>query len=775
MRVELLVQGMTCAACAAKVQSRLNAIENVSATVNIATEKATVTAPLSVPVQLLVAEIERAGYGAEVAGAGDEPAGPGGGTADAARVAYLRRRLIVALVFFVPLSDLSVLLSLFPAYRFPGWQWVLIVLAVPVAGWAAWPFHRAALKNARHGSSSMDTLVSLGIIAACGWSVYAMFVLDRGTVHHTATYELLHASGGGIYLEVAASVTTFLLAGRWYEARARRSAGDAMRELAGAGAKDACLLAGDGTERRIPVAALRPGDRFVVRPGETIAADGTVLFGQSAVDRSMMTGESVPVDVAEGDSVTAGTVAVSGRLIVGAAKVGSDTQLAHLVALVEDAQAQKAAIQRLADRISGVFVPAILVLATATLAGWLVAGSTGEQAFSAALAVLIIACPCALGLATPAALVVASGRGAQLGIFIKGSQALESSRSVDTVVLDKTGTVTTGVMAVTGVAQAAGTSRPGLLRHAGAVEQASEHAVAAAISTAACAELGSLPHADGFTALPGLGARGAVDGHDVIVGREKLLRDCGLDIPAGLAAQCVAWERAGRTVVLAGWDGQARGAVAVADTVKPSAAGAVAALRGLGLRTILLTGDNQATADAVAAEAGIGEVIAGAMPADKVAVITGLQAQGRSVAMVGDGVNDGPALAAADLGLAIGSGTDVAICAADMILLRDDLGTVPEAIRLARATLATIRRNLAWAFGYNIAAIPLAAAGFLNPLIAGAAMAASSVFVVANSVRLRRFGLPAAGLRPRPRPAVVRAEQPGDGTGTKEHTASCLE
>ena len=469
----------------------------------------------------------------------------------------------------------------------------------------------------------------------------------------------------------------------------------------------------------------------------------------------MMTGESVPVDVAEGDSVTAGTVAVSGRLIVGAAKVGSDTQLAHLVALVEDAQAQKAAIQRLADRISGVFVPVILVLAVLTLTGWLVAGSTGQQAFSAGLAVLIIACPCALGLATPAALVVASGRGAQLGIFIKGYQALESSRSVDTVVLDKTGTVTTGVMSVTGVASAAGTSRSGLLRHAGAVEQASEHAVAAAISAAACAELGSLPHADGFTALPGLGARGAVDGHDVIVGREKLLRDCGLDIPAGLAAQCVAWERAGCTVVLAGWDGQARGAVAVADTVKPSAAGAVAALRRLGLRTILLTGDNQATADAVAAEAGIGEVIAGAMPADKVAVITDLQAQGRSVAMVGDGVNDGPALAAADLGLAIGSGTDVAICAADMILLRDDLGTVPEAIKLARATLATIRRNLAWAFGYNIAAIPLAAAGFLNPLIAGAAMAASSVFVVANSVRLRRFGMPAAGLAPRLRPALA--------------------
>jgi cation-transporting P-type ATPase A/B/Cu+-exporting ATPase len=780
--VELLVHGMTCAACAARVEGRLNAIENVSATVNIATEKATVTAPSSVPVRLLVEEIERAGYGAEVASARDEPAEAGGETADAARVSYLRRRLIVALIFFVPLSDLSVLLSLFPAYRFPGWQWVLVVLAVPVAGWAAWPFHRAALKNARHGSSSMDTLVSLGIIAACGWSVYAMFVLDGGTVHRSAWDELIHASGGGIYLEVAASVTTFLLAGRWYEARARRSAGDAMRELAGAGAKDACVLDDDGTERQVPVAALRPGDRFVVRPGETIAADGAVLFGQSAVDRSMMTGESVPVDVGEGDSVTAGTVAVSGRLIVRAAKVGRDTQLAHLIALVEEAQTQKAAIQRLADRISRVFVPAILVLAAVTLVGWLMAGSTSQQAFSAALAVLIIACPCALGLATPAALVVASGRGAQLGIFIKGYQALESSRSVDTVVLDKTGTVTTGVMAVTGMAQAAGTSRAGLLRHAGAVEQASEHAIAAAISATACRELGSVPHADGFTALPGLGARGVVDGHDAIVGREKLLRDYGLVIPAELAADCAAWERAGRTVVLAGWDGQARGAVAVADTVKPSAAAAVRALRGLGLRTILLTGDNQATAGAVAAEAGIGEVIAGALPGDKVAVISDLQAQGRSVAMVGDGVNDGPALAAADLGLAIGSGTDVAICAADMILLRDDLSAVPEAIKLARATLATIRRNLAWAFGYNIAAIPLAAAGFLNPLIAGAAMAASSVFVVGNSVRLRRFGMPAAGAGPRPA-ASGREEpspngtgtMPGNETGTKEHTASCLE
>src|SRR5579863_5635166 len=555
---------MTCAACAARVEKKLNRIADVRASVSYATATATVTAPSGLPVDVLTEAVEQAGY---TAAARPEQASADAGDQDTEagrHYAYLKRRLGVAVILFIPLTDASLVLSLAPGTRFPGWQWLLVACGAPVALWCAWPFHRAALKNARHGSSSMDTLVSLGIIAACGWSVYAMFVLDRGTVHHTAMYELLHASGGGIYLEVAASVTTFLLAGRWYEARARRSAGDAMRELAGAGAKDACVLAADGTELRIPVAALRPGDRFVVRPGETIAADGTVLFGQSAVDRSMMTGESVPVDVAEGDSVTAGTVAVSGRLIVGAARVGSDTQLAHLVALVEDAQAQKAAIQRLADRISGVFVPAILVLATATLAGWLAAGSTGQQAFSAALAVLIIACPCALGLATPAALVVASGRGAQLGIFIKGYQALESSRSVDTVVLDKTGTVTTGAMAVTEVRSAPGTSRDVLLRRMGGVEDASSHPVAAAVSAAARAELGDLPRAGGFESLPGLGARGMVDAEEVIVGREKLLRDRRVTIPADLASQCARWEREGRTVVLAGWGGRARGAVAIA-------------------------------------------------------------------------------------------------------------------------------------------------------------------------------------------------------------------
>jgi len=760
---------MTCAACAARVEKKLNGIDSVAATVNFATGQALVTAPVSVPARQLIEAVEQAGYHAEVltdgaaATGGAGRAGAVGGGPDADRVVYLRNRLLVAVVFFVPLGDLSVLLSLFPSFRFPGWQWVLVLLAVPVAGWAAWPFHKAAWQAARHRSCSMDTLVSLGITAACGWSVYAMFVVDRGQQHVSPLHLLLHGSGGGIYLEVAASVTMFLLAGRWYEARARRDAGDAMRQLAAAGAREACVLAADGTEHRIPVADLAVGQRFVVRPGEAIAADGQVEFGQSAVDTSMMTGEPVPAEAAEGGQVTAGTVVVTGRLVVRAEKVGADTQPAHLVALVEQAQSQKAAIQRLADRICGVFVPAVLVVSAVTLAGWLLAGSPAEPAFSAALAVLIIACPCALGLATPAALMVACGRGAQLGIFIKRYEALESSRAVDTVVLDKTGTLTTAVMAVTGALAVPGTSRQALLRHAGAVEQASEHPVAAAITAVAGAEIGPLPQAARFTAMPGLGARGAVDDHEVAVGRAGLFADLGMSVPATVAEQCRRWEQAGCTVVLAGWDGQVRGAVAVADTIKPSAAAAVAQLARLGLHTVLLTGDSQATAEAIAAQAGTDEVIAGALPSDKVAVITGLQAQGHRVAMVGDGINDGPALAAADLGLALGTGTDVALTAADVIVLRDDLSAVPDAIALARATLGTIRDNLAWAFGYNIATIPLAAAGFLNPVIAGAAMAASSVFVVANSVRLRRFGAPRTARRDRPGPHRPRpGEAPAD-------------
>jgi heavy metal translocating P-type ATPase len=772
--VELSISGMTCAACAARVQGKLSRIPDVTASVNLATERATVSAPRTVALEQLIHVIQDAGYGAEPVVRAAEKGASSAAAADAARVAYLRRRLIVSLVFFVPLSDLSVQLSLFPWFRFAGWQWVLVGLAVPVAGWAAWPFHAAALKAARHGATSMDTLVSLGIIASCGWSLYAMFVLDRGQTRTSPLQLLLHASGGGIYLEVAASVTTFLLAGRWYEARARRDAGDAMRDLAAAGARDACLLDASGTERRVPVAELRAGDRFVTRPGEVIAADGTVDFGESAVDTSMMTGESVPAEVTAGSSVTAGTVVVSGRLVIVAARTGDDTQLAHLISLVERAQADKSNVQRLADRICGVFVPLVLAAAGLTLAGWLVAGAPAERAVSPALAVLIIACPCALGLATPAALVIACGRGAQLGIFIKGYQALEASRSVDTVLLDKTGTITRGVMTVAEVESAPGTGRAELLRYLGAVEDASGHPIATAVSAFARAELGELPQAAGFEAVAGLGVEGVVGGTKVTAGRERLMLDRGLAISTRLADRCKEWETAGRAVVLAGWDGQARGAVAVADTIRPSAAAAIDDLRRMGLRTVLLTGDSAAVAGAIAAEAGVDEAIAGALPADKAAVVRRLRAQGRRVAMAGDGMNDGPALAAADLSLALGSGTDVAISAADVIVLRDDLRVVPEALSLARATLTVIRRNLAWAFAYNIAAIPVAASGFLNPLIAGAAMAASSAFVVASSLRLRRFGetspVDHAGQEP-----ARGASAPGDGQAAMpgEEAASC--
>jgi Cu+-exporting ATPase len=745
---ELVIGGMTCAACAARVQAKLNKLDGVAATVNLATERARVTAPPHISPAELAEVVQAAGYSAELYQPAEvtDPSF----AADAATVRRLRRRLILALVFFVPLTDLSIVLSIFPWARFPGWQWLLVALAAPVATWAAWPFHQAALKQARHLSSSMDTLVSMGIIAACGWSVYAMFYLDRTRTGFSGIQALLHTSGGGIYLEVAASVTTFLLAGRLYEARARRSTGEAMRDLAAASAKDVYMLADDDTEHQIPAGQLRTGQRFVVRPGERIAADGEVLSGQSAIDRSMMTGESVPVDAAEGDQVTGGTIVLTGRLVVRAVKVGRDTQLAHLVQMVEQAQADKAAIQRLADRICAVFVPCVLACAALTLTGWLVAGSPAGHAFSAALAVLIIACPCALGLATPAALVAASGRGAQLGIFIKGYQALESSRRIDTVVLDKTGTVTTGQMTVTAVQPVPGISRPDLLRYAGSVEQASEHAVAAAITALARTEALALASAGNFAALPGLGARGLVDGHEVTIGRSRLFTDRGLEPAAELATWCRCQEQAGCTTVLVAWDDTIQGALAVADTIKPSAAPAVARLRRLGLRPVLLTGDNAATARAVAATAGIDEVISGALPAAKAQVIADLQAAGRPAAMVGDGVNDAPALAAAQLGLALGSGTDVAICAADMILLRDDLEVVPDAIKLARATFRTIRSNLAWAFCYNVLAIPLAALGFLNPIVAAATMTLSSVFVVWNSLRLRRF----SGSRPPTRPPV---------------------
>ena len=699
---------MTCAACAARVEKKLNKLDGVTATVSFATERASVSAAPDVTPQALTSVIESAGYTAELAKPPGEQEDPD------ATVRRLKRRLYLALVFFIPLTDASIVLSLFGWARFPGWQWVLVALAAPVATWAAWPFHRAALKNAMHRTTTMDTLVSMGILAACGWSVYAMFFLDRGRAHNL--------NSGGIYLEVAASVTTFLLAGRLYEARARRTAGQAMRLLAEAGAKEVCVLADDGGETLVPATKLEAGQRFVVRPGERIAADGVVVSGQSAVDRSAMTGESVPVDAAQGDQVTGGTIALTGRLIVRAEKVGKDTQLAHLIAMVERAQADKAGVQRLADRVCAVFVPCVLLASALTLAGWLLAGSPAEHGFSAALAVLIIACPCALGLATPAALVVASGRGAQLGVFIKGYQALESSRRIDTVVLDKTGTVTTGQMTVAEVWTAPGVTREELLGYAGAVERASEHAVARAIAAAAGPNLDPV---EDFRALPGLGARGVVAGREVIIGRPELFDE---------APELPAWRS---TYVLVAWAGRVRGAIAVTDTVKPSAAPAVAELHRLGLRTILLTGDNEAAARTVAEAAGIGDVISGALPGDKAALIAELETTGRSALMVGDGVNDGPALARAQLGAALGSGTDVAICAADLILLRDDLGAVPDAIVLARATYRTIRRNLAWAFCYNLLAIPVAALGLLNPVIAAAAMTLSSAFVVWNSLRLR--------------------------------------
>nr|WP_086787757.1 heavy metal translocating P-type ATPase [Crossiella equi] len=704
---------MTCAACAARIERKLNKLDGVHAVVNYATERASVSFPATTPLPRVVDAVTAAGYTAT-------PVQQTARTDAPDPVRALWRRLVVSVLLTFPLADLALAMAFVPWLRFPGWQWVCLALAAPVVLWAALPFHRAALRNARHGAASMDTLVSLGVLAAFGWSTYAMFST---------------AVSGGIYLEVAAGVTTFLLAGRYFEARARRTAGDALRSLSLLAAKDVVLLR-KGKEVRVPVEQLRVDDLFVVPPGEKIATDGVVESGRSVVDLSMVTGESVPVEVESGAAVVGGTLSHSGRLVVRATGVGADTQLARMTALVEEAQAGKSGAQRLADRVAGVFVPIVLVLAALTLATWLLAGGGAEAAFGAALAVLIIACPCALGLATPTALLVATGRGAQLGILLRGAQALEATRSVDTVLLDKTGTVTTGRMSL---AEVHGEDRETLLRYAGALEAASEHAIAAAITAAARAELGELPEVTDFTALPGLGAQGTVDGHEVVIGRGVLFTDRGWTLPDGLDERRLAWERQGRTVVVLGWAGTARGLLAVLDTVKDTAAAAVAELRALGLHPVLLTGDNEPTARAVAAEVGIDEVHAGVLPQGKAEVVRALQAKGHRVAVVGDGVNDGPALAAADLAMAMGTGTDVALHAADLILVRDSLLAVPDAVRLARATLNTIRGNLWWAFGYNVAAIPVAALGLLNPLIAGAAMALSSAFVVSNSMRLRKF------------------------------------
>jgi len=735
--VELAITGMTCGSCAARVERSLNELPGVAARVNLATERATVELSAAVPVPDLLAQVERTGYDAALVpdvGTGATP------DSDGPSLRPLLWRLGVAVVLLAPLCDLSLVWEVDPAFRFPGWQWLLLAMTLPVVLYSAWPFHRAALRHARHGSVSMDTLVSMGVVAATGWSVYALFFLHAAAVHTGAAWELLVRPGGGgdVYVDVAAGVTTFLLIGRVFEARAKRAAGGALRALLAIGARDVALLESDGTERRVPVAFLQVGDRFVVRPGETIAVDGDIEFGRCSLDRSAMTGESMPVEAEIGDQVLGGTVALGGRVVVRATRVGADTQLATMVRLVETAQAEKAGVQRLADRVSSVFVPIVVTLSLLTLGVWLALGASAVRAVSAALAVLIIACPCALGLATPMALLVASGVAARSGMFVKGHRALESARAVDTVVLDKTGTITTGEMSVLDVLVGQGVDRAAFLALAGALEDPSEHAVGAAVAAFARREVGELPPAEDFTPQPGFGVRGTVDAHRVLVGRAQLFTDSGFDVPAALDARRREWESQGRTTVLAGWDGAARGVLAVADTVKPTARSAVEGLHGLGLRTLLVTGDNEAVALAVAAEVGIDEVIAAVLPGEKVEVVRRLQREGRRVAMVGDGVNDGPALAAADLGLAIGSGTDVALAAADLILVRDDLRTVPAALALSRRTLRTIRGNMLWAFGYNVAALPLAACGLLNPFIAGGAMAFSSAFVVWNSLRLQR-------------------------------------
>jgi Cu+-exporting ATPase len=741
-RVELSIGGMTCASCAARIEKKLNRMDGVTATVNYATEKAKVSYAAGIEVADLIATVERTGYTAEEPPPPAPPAGAGDDVRTAspaadAELLSLRQRLFVSLALSVPV----VLMAMVPALQFDNWQWLSLTLAAPVVAWGAFPFHRAAFTNARHGAATMDTLVSLGTLAALGWSLWALFFGDAGMpgMRHGFDFALSRADGSSaIYLEAAAGVTAFLLAGRYLEAKSKRKAGAALRALLELGAKDVAVLR-DGTEVRVPVSRLTVGDRFVVRPGEKVATDGTVVEGASAVDASMLTGESVPVDVGVGDAVTGATVNAGGRLVGEATRVGADTQLARMAKLVEDAQNGKAGVQRLADRISGVFVPVVLLIAAATLGGWLGATGDATAAFTAAVAVLIIACPCALGLATPTALMVGTGRGAQLGILIKGPEVLESTRRVDTVVLDKTGTVTTGRMRLQEVLTAPGVTEDELLRLAGALEHASEHPIAQAVAAGAAERVRTLPVPEDFENVAGLGVQGVVDGHAVLVGREKLLDEWAIELPRDLAEAKAAAEADGRTAVAVAWDGEARGVLTVADAVKETSAEAVAELRRLGLEPVLLTGDNRLVAASVARAVGIDEVIADVLPEDKADVVRRLQAEGRRVAMVGDGVNDAAALATADLGLAMGTGTDAAIEAGDLTLVRGDLRVAADAIRLARRTLATIKGNLFWAFGYNVAALPLAAAGLLNPMIAGAAMAFSSVFVVTNSLRLRSF------------------------------------
>lgn len=743
-QVQLAIGGMTCASCAARIEKKLNRLDGVTATVNFATEKAKVSYGAGIEVADLIATVVKTGYTAEEPRpALPEPRTPGDpGAPEADRRGEagpdpLRHRMLVSLALSLPV----VVLAMVPSLQFDNWQWLSLTLAAPVVVWGGAPFHKAAWTGVRHGAATMDTLVSIGTLAALGWSLWALFFGHAGMpgMRHGFDLTVSRADGSSaIYLEAAAGVTTLILLGRFLEAKSKRRAGAALRALLEMGAKDVAVLRG-GREERIPVGELAVADRFVVRPGEKIATDGTVVEGSSAVDVSMLTGESVPVDVVAGDTVAGATVNAAGRIVVEATRVGADTQLSRMAKLVEDAQNGKAEVQRLADRVSGIFVPIVLLIAVGTLLGWLLTTGETAAAFTAAVAVLIIACPCALGLATPTALMVGTGRGAQLGILIKGPEVLESTRRVDTVVLDKTGTVTAGQMRLRGAVTAPGVDEEELLRLAGALEYASEHPIARAIADGAAERIGDLPTPADFRSEPGLGVQGTVDGHAVLVGREKLLGAWAIELPEDLATAKAAAESEGQTAVAVAWDGKARGVLLVADAVKETSAEAVAQLRALGLTPVLLTGDNRLVAEAVAREVGIDDVIAEVLPQDKVDVVKRLQGEGRTVAMVGDGVNDAAALATADLGLAMGTGTDAAIESGDLTLVRGDLRVAADAIRLARRTLGTIKGNLFWAFGYNVAALPLAAAGLLNPMIAGAAMAFSSVFVVTNSLRLRAF------------------------------------
>jgi Cu+-exporting ATPase len=770
-RVELDITGMTCASCATRIERKLNRLGGVTATVNYATEQASVEYPETLSPADLIAAVEAAGYRATVpapriaaessdevstaepgqaassAGAGSSGAvssGPSSSGTASTAADSLRQRLTICAALALPV----LLMAMVPALQFRNWQWLSLTLAAPVVVWGGWPFHRAALTNLRHGAATMDTLISLGTLAAFTWSLYALFLGDAGRPGMRMPFELVASGSGGdaIYLEVASAVIVFILAGRYFEARAKRRSGAALRALLHLGAKDVAVLR-DGRETRIPINELARGDVFVVRPGEKVATDGVVVEGRCAIDASLLTGESVPVEVGPGDAVTGATINAGGRILVRATKIGTETQLAQIARLVVEAQTGKAAVQRLADRVSAVFVPIVIVLAAATLAGWLLAGEGTARAFTSAVAVLIIACPCALGLATPTALLVGTGRGAQLGILIKGPEVLESTRRVDTIVLDKTGTVTAGEMTLLRTVAASGTGDEvqvldaHILRFAGAVESASQHPIARAVAKAAMDRLGALPAVDEFSNIDGLGVEGIVDGRKALVGRPRLLAERGIELPAELDEARVVAESEGATAVAVAWDGTARAILVVGDVVKPASAEAVARLRGLGLTPILLTGDNMRAAQRVAEQIGIdaGDVIAEVLPAQKAEHIKRLQAEGRTVAMVGDGVNDAAALAQADLGLAMGTGADAAIEAADLTLVGGDPRGLPDAIRLSRRTLATIKGNLFWAFAYNVAALPLAAAGLLGPLIAGAAMASSSVFVVSNSLRLRRF------------------------------------